>query len=70
MTMQQILDDIRSDRIKKVIHDADMGMEMDDQYALAFCIGAKDKLELLAAQASTFGKSLGCGAAGIKGSRD
>ena len=60
MTMQQILDDIRSDRIKKVIHDADMGMEMDDQYALAFCIGAKDKLELLAAQASTFGKGAAC----------
>ena len=46
MTMQQILDDIHSDRIKKVIHDADMGMEMDDQYALAFCIGAKDKMEM------------------------
>lgn len=60
MTMEQILADIRSDRVKKVIHDADMGMEMDDQYALAFCIGATDKLELLSANASTFGK----GAAG------
>ena len=55
MTMEQILADIRSDRVKKVIHDADMGMEMDDQYALAFCIGS-DKLELLSANASTFGK--------------
>ena len=56
MTMEQILADIRSPRIKKVIHDADMGMEMDDQYALAFCIGAKDKMELISAQAATFGK--------------
>ena len=47
MTMEQILADIRSDRIKKVIHDADMGIEMDDQYALAFCLGASDKLQLL-----------------------
>lgn len=56
MTMEQILADIKSPRIKKVIHDADMGMEMDDQYALAFCIGAKDKMELISAQAATFGK--------------
>ena len=56
MTMEQILADIRSPRVKKVIHDADMGIEMDDQYALAFCLGASDKIKLLSAQASTFGK--------------
>ena len=55
MTMEEILADIRSDRVKKVIHDADMGIEMDDQYALAYCLG-NEKIELLSCTASTFGK--------------
>lgn len=59
MTTEEILKDIRSDRVKKVIHDSDMGIEMDDQYALAYCIGC-EKTELLACTAATFGK----GAAG------
>ena len=35
MTIEQILEDIKSPRVKKVILDADMYNEMDDQYALA-----------------------------------
>ena len=35
MTIYEILDDIRSDRVKKCIVDADMYNEIDDQYALA-----------------------------------
>lgn len=55
MTMEEILRDIHSDRVKKVIHDADMGIEMDDQYALAYCLGC-EKIELVACTAATFGK--------------
>ena len=55
MTIEQILDDIKSDRVKKVILDSDMGIEMDDQYALAYCIGS-DKIDLLSVNAATFGK--------------
>lgn len=55
MTLEQILQDIRSDRVKKVILDSDMGIEMDDQYALAYCIGSP-KVELLSVNAATFGK--------------
>ena len=55
MTIEQILDDIRTDRVKKAILDADMGIEMDDQYALAHCIGS-DKIDLLSVNAATFGK--------------
>lgn len=40
LTPEQILQDIHSERVKKVILDADMGIEMDDQYALAYCIGS------------------------------
>ena len=57
MTIEQILDDIRSDRIKKAILDADMGIEMDDQYALAYCIGS-EKIDLLSVNAGTFGKGI------------
>lgn len=53
MTPQQILDDIRSDRVKKVILDADAFNEIDDQYALAYCIGS-DKIDLLSVNASAF----------------
>ena len=35
MTLEQIIADIKSDRVKKVIFDADAGNEIDDQYAIA-----------------------------------
>ena len=54
MTIEEILCDIKSDRVKKVILDSDMGIELDDQYALAHCIGC-DKIDLLSVNAETFG---------------
>lgn len=54
MTIEEILLDIKSDRVKKVILDSDMGIEMDDQYALAHCIGC-ERIDLLSVNAETFG---------------
>ena len=41
MTIYEILDDIHSDRVKKVIIDSDTYNEMDDQYAIAYGIGCE-----------------------------
>lgn len=46
LTPEQILTDLQSDRVKKVIIDSDMSAEIDDQFALAYCLGS-DKIELL-----------------------
>lgn len=51
MTTQQLLEDIRSDRIKKVIMDGDYNGEIDDQYTLAYALGSP-KLEVLGVCAS------------------
>ena len=53
MTLDRIFEDIRTDRVKKIILDSDMANEMDDQYALAYCIGSK-KLDLLSVNAAPF----------------
>lgn len=53
MTLYEILDDIKSDRVKKCIVDSDMYNEMDDQYALAHALGAK-KIEVLSVNAEPF----------------
>ena len=53
MTAEQILKDLKSDRIKKVIFDGDMCAEIDDQFALAYCIGS-DKIDLLAVNATAY----------------
>ena len=53
MTIEQILDDIKSPRVKKCILDSDMYNEMDDQYALAYCLGS-EKIELLSVNAAPF----------------
>lgn len=50
LTAEQILADIKSDRIKKVIIDSDFSAECDDQYTLAYALGC-DKMEVLAANA-------------------
>lgn len=52
-TLQEILDDIKSDRVKKVIFDADAGNEFDDQYALAYALSS-DKLNIVSVNASQF----------------
>ena len=53
MTIYEILDDIRSDRVKKCIVDADMYNEIDDQYALAHALGS-ERLEVLSVNAEPF----------------
>ena len=55
MTLEQILEDIKNDRVKKIILDSDIAIEMDDQYALAYCLGS-EKIQLLSANGGTFGK--------------
>ena len=53
MKLEQILDDIRSDRVKKVIFDSDTYNEMDDQYAIAYALGCP-KMEVIALNAVLF----------------
>ena len=50
MTIEQILEDIKSDRIKTCIHDSDMADEIDDQFAFAYCLGSK-RIKLVSATA-------------------
>ncbi len=57
MTIEQILEDIKSDRKKKAILDGDIAIEMDDQYAIGYCIGS-DKIDILSFNAGTFGKGV------------
>lgn len=51
LTPELILADLKSDRVKKVIIDSDMCAEIDDQFALAYCIGS-DKINLLSVNIS------------------
>ncbi len=53
MTIEQILDDIRSDRVKNVVIDTDTYNEMDDQYAIAYALGS-DRIRTLAITAAPF----------------
>lgn len=55
MNLEYILEELKNDKVKKVIIDSDIAIEMDDQYALAYCLGC-DKIELLSANGGTFGK--------------
>ena len=47
MTLEKILEDIRSDRIKDVIVDCDMGADGDDQFALGYALASPDKVRVL-----------------------
>lgn len=51
MTPEQILQDLYSDRVKKVIVDGDFAAEFDDQYAFAYAMGS-EKMDVLAVCAS------------------
>ena len=53
MTIEEILADIRSDRVKKVIFDCDAYNDIDDEYALAFAVGS-DRMDVCAANATLF----------------
>ena len=51
ITTKQIMDDLKSDRIKKVILDGDYNGEIDDQYTLAYALGCPE-LDILGVCAS------------------
>ena len=53
MNAYDIIKDIQSDRVKKVIIDTDTCNEVDDQFAIAYAIGS-DKVELLSINAAPF----------------
>lgn len=53
MTLNEILADIRSDRVKKVIIDCDAYNDIDDEYAIAFAVGSK-KMDVLSINAALF----------------
>lgn len=53
LTLEQILEDLKTYRVKKVILDSDMANEMDDPYALAHCIGS-EKIDLLSVNAAPY----------------
>ena len=53
MTPEQILADIHTDRVKKVIVDTDTFNEMDDQYAVAYAV-LSDRMDVLAINAAPF----------------
>ena len=54
MTPQQIIDDIYSDRIKKIIVDCDAGADGDDQFALAYALTSPDKVNVLSVNSAPF----------------
>lgn len=53
MTLNEILEDLKSDRVKKVIMDCDAYNDIDDQYAIAFAAGS-DKMDVLSVNATLF----------------
>ena len=53
MTLQEILADIRSDRVKKCVIDTDAFNEIDDQFAIAYAYFSK-KIDVLAYNAAPF----------------
>lgn len=53
MTNEEIMRDLRSDRVKKVIMDGDYSAEIDDQCALAYCLGC-EKTDVIAVNAAAF----------------
>ena len=54
MTPEQIIRDIYSPRIKKIIVDCDAGADGDDQFALAYALTSPDKVEVLSVNSAPF----------------
>ena len=52
--IQKMLKDIESPRIKKMILDTDTYNEIDDQFALAYAILAKDKVDVISVNSAPF----------------
>lgn len=53
MDIKKVLEDIQSDRVKKIILDTDTNNEVDDQFAIAYALGS-DKVDLLSINAAPF----------------
>ena len=53
MTLNEIIADLKTDRVKKVIFDSDTYNEMDDQYAIAYALGS-DRMDVVAINAALF----------------
>lgn len=54
MNINEILQEIRSDSIKNIILDTDTYNEIDDQFALAYAMLSKDKVNILSVNAAPF----------------
>lgn len=54
MTPYEIIEDIKSDRIKKVIVDCDAGADGDDQFAFALALRATHKMQVIAVNSAPF----------------
>jgi len=53
MTLNEIIADLKNDRVKKVIFDSDTYNEMDDQYAIAYALGS-ERMNVVAINAALF----------------
>ena len=54
MTPEEIIKDIYSGRIKKIIVDCDAGADGDDQFALAYALTSPDKVKVLSVNSAPF----------------
>ncbi len=54
MTPEEIIADIKSDRIKKIIVDCDAGADGDDQFAFALSLRSPDRVKVLAVNSAPF----------------
>lgn len=57
MTLEEILADIRSDRIKDIIVDCDMGADGDDQFACGYALASPDKVRVLAVTTAPYNEN-------------
>ncbi len=57
MTLKEILADIKSDRIKDIIVDCDMGADGDDQFALGYALASQDKVRVLAVTCAPYNEN-------------
>ncbi|MBQ8309431.1 MAG: nucleoside hydrolase [Clostridia bacterium] len=54
MTLNKLMELIRSDKKHKIILDTDAYNEVDDQFCIAYCMLAKEKIDLLSINAAPF----------------
>ena len=57
MTLESIIEDIRSDRIKDIIVDCDMGADGDDQFALGYALASEDRVRVLAVTCAPYNEN-------------